>query len=186
MIAMAEIWKDIPGYEGLYQASSDGRVKALKKTWYSGKNHSVVKTKEEHIIKPNISKCGYWKLTLMKNSVPQYVRKSRIVALAFIYNPENKPQVNHINGNKLIDAVWNLEWSTGSENILHAVRTGLKVPTHHSQGEASPSAKLTDEKVRQIKSSSLSGRKLGKIYQVHHSIIDGIRNGKRWAHVQCF
>ena len=100
---MEEIWKDIEGYEGLYQISNKGRVKSLK--W--GK---------ERILKPGITSSGYLKVLLCKNGMIKHIKIHRLVANAFITNPENKPQVNHKDENKFNNSVNNLEWSTAKEN----------------------------------------------------------------------
>lgn len=111
----AEIWKDIPNYEGLYMVSNLGRVKSLPKN-----NH------KEIILKNKITKDGYYETALSKNNKQKWIRTHRLVAQAFIPNPDNKPQVNHIDGNKLNNNVDNLEWCTNQENINHAIRTGLE------------------------------------------------------------
>lgn len=100
---MTEIWRDIEGYEGLYQVSNKGHVKSLK--W--GK---------ERILRPMINSSGYLKVQLYKNTAHQYRYIHRLVAITFIQNPDNKPQVNHKDENKLNNCVENLEWSTAKEN----------------------------------------------------------------------
>lgn len=105
---MKEVWKDIEDYEGLYQVSNLGRVKrvesdrVLKKFKYTG---------------------GYLKVTLSKNGVKSNHKIHRLVAQAFIPNPDNKPQVNHIDEDKTNNRVDNLEWSTATENANHGTRT---------------------------------------------------------------
>ena len=100
----------IKGYEGLYWVSSDGYVTNGRK---------ILKTYEIN--------SGYLCLKLFNDAGRKSFLLHRLVAEAFIPNPENKPEVNHDNGNKHICASWNLEWATSSENKIHALRTGLKV-----------------------------------------------------------
>lgn len=107
---MYEIWKDIKGYEGLYQVSNFGRVKSLK---YST---------EGKILKGRHTGKGYLSVALFRNSVRKSTCIHRLVAQAFIPNPENKPEVNHIDENKLNNNVSNLEWVTPKENSNHGTR----------------------------------------------------------------
>lgn len=97
-----EIWKDINGYKGLYQVSNSGKIKSLKK-----------------ILNPWLDK-GYLRVGLSKKSKHKYFSVHRLVALHFVSNPKNKPEVNHLDGNKLNNNDWNLEWSTQKENNEHA------------------------------------------------------------------
>lgn len=113
---MQEIWKDIPGYESIYQVSNLGNIKSLK----SGNHHSKTK-----ILTPVCADGRYLRVSLYKDKIPKYFPVNRLVAMAFIPNPDNKPQVNHINGNKKDNCVKNLEWCTSSENNLHAYKTGI-------------------------------------------------------------
>lgn len=103
-----EEWKDIKGYEGYYQISSNGRVKSLK---YRGLNRKVPR-----IIKWRITNKGYTQVILSVNNIQKRYSIHRLVALHFIPNPENKPCVNHKDENPLNNNVDNLEWCTYSYN----------------------------------------------------------------------
>ena len=121
---MNEIWKDIKNYKGLYQISNLGRVKSLR-----DKN----KKYREKILKQYKDNCGYYYITLSANSNIKKHKVHRLVAQAFIPNPENKKEVNHIDGNKENNAITNLEWCTGKENKQHAWKIGLCRPIHHTE-----------------------------------------------------
>lgn len=107
-----EQWRDVVGYEGLYQVSNFGRIKSFQR----GK---------VMIISP--TKCGrYPYVTLFKPSYRNNFFVHSLVARAFYANLENKPQVNHRDGDKRNNCVWNLEWATSKENAQHAIRLGLR------------------------------------------------------------
>lgn len=103
------MWKDIKGYEGKYQISDSGNVKSLI-------THKYLKL---------VDNKGY-KRVFLSNPYRRWYLVHRLVAEAFIPNPENKPTVNHIDGNKQNNCVDNLEWATYSENNIHAIKNNLR------------------------------------------------------------
>ena len=107
---MTEIWRDIEGYEGLYQISNKGRVKRLLGP-------------SERILRPWDNGYGYMIIGLCKNGIRKRIKVHRLVAIAFIPNPDNKPQVNHKDENKKNNCVENLEWMTCRDNINYGTRT---------------------------------------------------------------
>ena len=109
-MAELEHWRDIKGYVGLYEISDKGRVASFSRKYAH---------KETIILAPNISDRGYALVTLCKNGKTKHFQVHRLVAEAFIDNPKNKPQVNHIDGNHLNNCKENLEWVTAQENIKH-------------------------------------------------------------------
>ena len=106
-------WKPLDGCNNNYEVSKDGQVRLAA-------NHQV---KVQHV-----DKWGYLYLSLRENKKDKYRFIHRLVALCFIPNPENKPEVNHIDGNKLNNHVSNLEWATSQENENHALDSGLITP----------------------------------------------------------
>lgn len=158
---MIEIWKDIKDYEGLYQISNTGKVKSIR---YN----------KEIIRKPCLSK-GYKMVKLHKNGVYRPVTIHKLVAKYFIPNPVNKPQINHIDGVKENNIYTNLEWCTGSENLIHAYKIGLE--------KGRP--KISREQAKAIKEMKglRSLRDIGKIFSVSKTTIWKIFNNKRWLDV---
>jgi hypothetical protein len=106
-----EIWKDIDGYDGYYQVSNYGRIKNANKGTY---------------LKQQTNRFGYKRVKLFKNNKGKEYAVHRLVALAFIENPENKPCVNHINFDKTCNIAENLEWCTYEENNKWSMVNGRK------------------------------------------------------------
>jgi hypothetical protein len=160
-----EIFKDIIGFENLYQISNLGNVKSF------GNN----KYKKEKIIKQIESNSGYKTVCLSKNNKKKTYTIHRLVALCFIHNPNNKPQVNHINGIKTDNRVENLEWVTLSENIKHAYSKGL---INVSKAENHVNSKLTNAQVLEIRAigRSLTQREIGEMYGVGQVLISNVLN----------
>lgn len=124
-----EKWMSIQDYEGLYEISNFGQVKSLDREFTSiSKGKFCVKRWKGRILKPKYRKDGYVNITLAKHGINKVLFVHRLVGQAFIENPENKPEINHIDGIKTNLFVGNLEWSTKSENKKHAFDTGLKKP----------------------------------------------------------
>lgn len=117
-----EIWETIDDYPE-YEVSNLGRVKSKTRTIKH--NYGGLSTRHAIIRVPYINSVGYYVVGLTKNKRVRNVFVHRLIAKAFIPNPENKPQVNHKDGNKLNNALENLEWVTSFENIWHGINTGL-------------------------------------------------------------
>ena len=168
---MEEIWKDIQGYEELYQISNYGRIKSLK---YN----------KDNILKPYMTSTGYYKIDLRKNNTRKIKPIHKLVAQHFIDNPENKPEVNHKDGNKLNNRVENLEWVTRSENIKHSYKTGLHI---HS-----PDCKRvyqidvnTEQMIKSYNSVNAAARQLNLRHESISACANGITNsygGYKWKY----
>ena len=131
-----EIWLPVKGYEKMYEISNLGRVRSYR-IYQSG-----------IVIKPAITR-GYYHVGFYVNKNHKNKRIHRLVAEAFIPNPDKLPQVNHKDGNRINNHVDNLEWCTGSENISHAYR---------ELGKIAPKTKLTARQVRNIRKFLANGR----------------------------
>ena len=148
---MSEIWRDIDGYEGRYQISSLGRVKTVERHKSDGRRQP------EAIRKTQVDHRGYEFVLLYNGERMKRHSVHVLVARAFIDNPENKPHVNHIDGDKLNNVLENLEWATPSENQRHALRMGLAKP---KRGDANKQTKVSDADIRRIREMRKAGAKL--------------------------
>jgi hypothetical protein len=121
---MKEIWKYIENFYGYYEVSNRGRIRSVDR--YVDHRFGYSQLRKGKMKKITLDKDGYGLLHLYKNNKNHTRKAHRLVLQAFVPNPENKPQVNHINGNKLDNRVENLEWCTDKENKIHAFATGLR------------------------------------------------------------
>ncbi len=167
-----EIWKTIKGYEKLYIISNFGRFYAYSKI-IVGRDSSSKPTKAMYLT-PFESR-GYKYINLSNNNKKIKYRVNRLVALHFIPNPENKPFVNHIDGNKLNNNATNLEWCTHAENMNHASKTKLM-----AYGEKHFNTTLSDKQVKQIRKLYVpfkyTASMLAKEYNVSRRCISSIVN----------
>lgn len=114
---MGEIWKDIEGYEELYQISNYGRVKSLPR------NGTILSSR---ILKPGRDSNGYLFVNLHRNNIAKHCSIHVLVAKAFVPNPDNKPTVNHEDGDKTNNVFSNLTWATYKEQLEHSFKMGLR------------------------------------------------------------
>jgi len=157
----------ISGYENTYLITSHGEI-----------------IRNGKVRKVGVTRTGYQSVVLCKNGVMKNYRVHRLVAEAFIPNPDNKPHVNHINGDKTDNRVENLEWVTQSENMQHAYSSGLRNPMN---GTKHTNSKLTESQVREMRHIYSLGHVtiqwIADLYNVSHNSISRIINNKTWKHV---
>lgn len=181
---MAEVWGDIVGWEGYYQVSNLGRVKSLPRKYklFGVRDH----TSKERILKPSLNPDGYRIVSFNLDDRSEYYSVSRLVAKAFIPNPDNLPCVNHKNRIRHDNRVENLEWCTHKYNTDYAVEHGgfLTMPrgTDHY---ANRRTKLNDEKVRDIRENkeNLTCKELGMKFGISSVNAWRIKNNTYWKHV---
>ena len=183
-----EVWKDVVGYEGLYQVSNFGNVKSLDRE--VAPNNRVPYWRKGKMCKQSKSNLGYLTVgfTVNNKKINKYVH--RLVAEAFVPNTNNKPQINHIDCDKENNYASNLEWCTNSENHIHATKNGLnKLHLHRVaySGEENGRSLLTKEQVLEIKQKYIpykySAKKLSKEYNVSESCITHILNNTSWKEI---
>lgn len=166
-----EEWKLVPDLGNMYKISSYGRLLSLN---YNRQNISKI------IILPILK--GYHRVAISVNNIKGNFSVHRLVAMAFIPNPNNLPFINHINGIKTDNRVENLEWCTASYNLKHAFRTGLK----SNAGEKHSKSTLTDSIVKEIRIMIASGKtntEISKSLRVTSKAVSNIRCNRRWTHI---
>lgn len=117
-----ETWKDIKGYEGLYQVSNLGRIKSLEREIFHPLTNTYVLHPEQILKISKGKRDRYYLVGLHQNGKLKTFSVHRLVAIAFIPNPDNKPQIDHIDGNKINNVVENLRWCTAKENCNNPLR----------------------------------------------------------------
>ncbi len=179
-----EVWRTIRGFRNRYEVSSHGRVRSLRRV-------VLVKTRSgkfgKRVIRARVLKLvsdgPYLCVSLYKNGFTK-AAVHRLVAEAFIPNPDNKPEVNHKDNDGTNNHVDNLEWVTPKENAEHAISIGR---VGGAKGEQHGHAKLTPGLVRKIRwayfSTPLSQSKIAKKFRINQSTVSRLVSGKRWRHL---
>lgn len=178
MLDEVEVWKDIPEYEGRYKISNYGSVISVggneKSYFRKSKKKSLIKTKG-----------GYWSVSFCVDLKRRIFDVHRIVAKLFVPNPDNKPFVNHKDGNKLNNRANNLEWCTQQENIIHAYENGLMFAP---KGENHGMSKLTVSDILEMDIRYfIHFERMVDIaikYKVKLSTINKILRIRSWKHVE--
>lgn len=175
-----EVWTTIIGYDGLYEVSNHGRVKSLKR--FNPKSGKGGRWYSEKMLKLREDKDGYLTVCLTKDGKRKLCKVHRLTLSSFS-GEEKDLQVNHIDGNKQNNHIDNLEWSTCSDNQIHAHKIGLK----NQKGSKNNASKLTEYQVLEIaellKNKNITMRSIAKKYSVDDETIRHIKIRKTWNHV---
>lgn len=174
---MQEVWRDIKGYENLYQISNFGNVKSIRRNM---------------VMKQSKNVWGYPTVSLYKDKNEKRYAIHRLVGLNFIENPLNKPEINHIDGNKENNRVENLEWCTRSENMKHSFANGLEKPVYmygedNVRSKAMKQYTLDGKYVQTFESGGIASRYLkdklnlkSDIESIRSSLLRCCRHDKRF------
>lgn len=164
------MWKVIPAFGGRYEASINGEIRHIG---------------NKNIRKARVNRCGYLQMNFSRNDGKGKnitVLVHRLIALTFLDNPNNLPEINHKDGNKQNNAVSNLEYCTASKNQKHAYKMGLQKPL---KGEEHPSAKLTNKQAQEIrkiyKEKRISQQKIAGFFNVSLKTVSRVINGQRYT-----
>lgn len=163
----------LPNPQGFVDVDINSTIKYLV-----NREGTVIRKNDRIIVKPMLDPAGYYRVSIThikpNGTIADYERTHRVVASAFLPNPENKQTVNHIDGNKLNNNVINLEWATYSENTVHAIDTGLANQEYKKLARPYR-RKLTEEQAQLVKPSSLSHAALAREFGVSESTIANTR-----------
>lgn len=176
-----EEWKYVSDYENFYQVSDLGRMKSLDRI--DTTKGDVLKKTKGKILSQTLKRNGYLSIMLCVKNKRKRFHPHRLLAVEFIENPENKPEINHKDSIKVNNLKWNLEWNTKEENRNHANLNGLI-----KKGELVANSKLTDLKVialRRLYKMNPNFNKLAiaRKLNVGDSTIHRVIRNKRWKHV---
>lgn len=179
---MSEAWRAIPGFEGLYEVSSAGRVRSLDRPVRCGKGRGMLRGR---ILSPTCGNRGYPVVSLCVDGAKFTRHVHRLVLLAFVGECPPGNECRHINGDCGDARLSNLAWGTSKENAQDRIRHGTQT-TNVKLGASNGMAKLTARQAREIRRRRLAGEKirdLAEEFGVHHTQISSIALGKTWAHV---
>jgi len=164
-----EIWKDIPGYEGLYEISNFGRVKS-----------KLIRYVNHRILKPHIY-VGYQKVGLSKNKVRITKRVSRLVLQSFIGDPPNGFEASHLNGIRNDDRLENLVWESPKENTKRKTEHGTQI---RGEGHYKTNLKESDViNIIEMRKKGYKYREISKKYGIGISSVECITNKRNWKHL---
>lgn len=140
LISMTEEWKSVIGYEGFYEISNFGNCKSVERiVFYNNDSKNRKAIFKSKLLKKTLTEHGYIKYRLSLDGAGKSIFAHKLVALAFIVNPDNKPQINHIDSNPKNNNANNLEWVTASENLRHSYDEGFRENKYYG---ATPNRKI--------------------------------------------
>lgn len=172
-----EIWKDIKGYENMYQVSNTGRVRSLDRTIIRSDGKSYKKKGKECRYQENGD--GYLLVKLSKNGVSKYMPVHRLVATTFIPTDDSKKEINHIDCNRKNNNVENLEWLTHRDNVRHSAKKG-----HYSRkGTKNSRAKYTEEEVTLMRELYDSGMTVMEVINTMFPELEYKLRKNKWSRV---
>lgn len=171
-----EIWVDVLNFEGHFKISNKCRIKALSRK-VECKNG--FRTKRERICKQYVNREGYLTVSFRKKGVKKRIWMVHVLlALHFIPNPKNKPQVHHIDDNPTNPCLYNLKWVTGKENMEYAAKRGRM-----RRGEKQFMSKLKEAEVLDIYETDMPYRKMAALFNVSFSAIQLIKSNANWKYL---
>lgn len=176
-----EIWIPIKGYEETHEVSNTGKVRSVDRMIPQGVHERKLNGKELTQFKTND---GYSIISLSRDASCKTKIVHRLVAINFIPNSENKPHVNHLDGNKTNNHVSNLEWATISENAIHAFKNKLRVSPF---GVDNGNSKMTDESIKEIRRLLNNGTTqvcVAKMFSISQSTVSSIKLKGTWSHLK--
>lgn len=182
---MQEEWRDIKGYEGSYQVSSLGKIKGLDRTI---KTKGGTRRVFERIKSTHVMKIGYVGVNLSLNGKTKLHYVHRVIAQAFIPNPDDKAQVNHKDFDRQNNSILNLEWATQAENSLHAWTKKERVVSDVCAciGEDKPNSVLTNDQAKEIVRllhAGLGPKEIAEKLNINAMAIYKISQGENWKHL---
>lgn len=181
---MKEVWKDVSGFEGIYEVSNFGRVKSCERVIMRSNGRPM--NFPEKVMTPSVNHKGYEIIDMQNHGKRSGGFVHRLVAKAFIPNPENKKTVNHKDGNKRNNHVDNLEWMTNLENMRHGFEKGLLTNKYASESRKRKVAQIgTEGVVVNVFDSIQEAEDITKIYNIS-AVCRGVRpraGGYQWKYV---
>lgn len=162
------LWKEVEGFEGKYEISTEGSVRNIQKG---------------NTLTPSPDQKGYTRVNLWMNGSYKTKKIHRLVALTFIENPNNKTQVNHKNYNKSDNRVENLEWNTPNENIQHAYDNKLICKKGVNNGRSVVNPTIVRE-IRVLLEKKMKQKDIAAIYNISPTIVCDINRKRTWTHIE--